>query len=963
MTAQGLATAREAGRACVRLYQPLFNGSTPLLVSPPAAVVLALLDPPAPSASGADLNADPTILIRINEATPKLGDGLSALEAAPAYRAAPDGSYILLHRPGAPRLLRTHLMSNARVWADAEEGAQHDASAGCHWFGRGGGGGGGGGGAAADHSVPNTAGHSVPLLLPSDGTLTPIGKLDYHLPQVAADSAGASSASSTVVTLQEVPASRCGRECTLERCAQDPLPCWTGRKPHPVCLCHELRTVAKGSVNLLGTLEASPSDAQHGAFGEASHWGALQSVLRLRVLEPLELKPAAARVPWACEAASSARTPALALPKLTGGSGAAAWAVNPDDAATLASAPLGATPLLMVRPELITLTVAEPEARYLSSDASYISTSATVDVVRVAWLNIQWPSDDVVLGAQFNVTVELLGVNGQPLALTTCGALRLSYELLHRAADSDSSSAAASEQLAPATAGSAGTAVGSAGTAVGSAGTAVGSAGTAAAGEEATDGSAGTAAAGAAATAMGDLQCLPQCPNGAIVGACAPTTATLRLRAVAVGRVALRVSVASGCAADAADPSLVASTERVLNVFAPPPIHHVQLCANDNDAPFSYVPLLPLPPTVRAAALGYKPVFEPAAGQTDNLVVGEIVNLVSWGLHLQVRCREPHVQMSKLLLHYSVGLPPLEVGLDVTCGGVLHIEGSGVQRPKRGLEGGEGGEESGDGGAVSFVSFVDPERGSLAIQVGETAAHQIVGAWKGAHVSASPTAEDADAQIEIEIADAAADAAAAGVAPLQPNRTLSLRGVRPGLVRLALRVEPLSEARRLVDISSVSSADGVASGPARRGERPRSPLATCASTATVRVHVGSLALECPSTSVLVGASVVCVALHAASGVAQPPDAAILATATFEWSLVDGAHDGAASSAVLRVEPMAASAFAVRLIALGEGTVTLRVLLHASAHPGARSPQVRSRCVCSCGGRPAATTQRTRRPVA
>ena len=617
MTAQGLVTALESGNASVRLYQPLFNGSIPLLVSPPAAVVLALLE-----ASSSKLGADPNILIRIRDASSKLGEGLSALETAPAHRVAPDGSYLLLHRPGAPRLLlRTHLMSRARVGADAQGGAQHDAPAGGHLLGGGGGGG--------------TVNHSVPLLLPSDGTKTPIGKLKHHLPQlnardVAADSAGASSASSAssaVVELREVEAYRCGSECTLERCAQDGT-CRGGRAPHPVCLCHELRTLAPGSVDLRGKIEASPSDAQHDALGEASQWGALESVLRLRVLEPLELKPAAARVPWACEASSSARTPALALPQLSGGSGVAAWAVSPSDAATLATAPLGATPLLVVRPALLTLTAAEPEARYASSssNASYISTSATVDVVRVAWLEIHVPSEDVVLDADFNVTVALLGVNGQPLALDTCGALRLSYELLHRAADSPSAaasaasasaSASASEQLVPVTA--------------------VGSAGTAAAGE-------------VAVAAMGDLQCLPQCPNGTVVGAVVGASCvTLRLRAVGVGRVALRVRVASGCAADAADPSLVASAERVLNVFAPPPVHQVQLCASDDDAPFSYVPLLPLPPTVRAAALAHNPVFESAAGQADNLVVGEIVNLVSWGLHFEVRCRRPHAQMAKLL--------------------------------------------------------------------------------------------------------------------------------------------------------------------------------------------------------------------------------------------------------------------------------------------------------------------------
>ena len=134
--------------------------------------------------------------------------------------------------------------------------------------------------------------------------------------------------------------------------------------------------------------------------------------------------------------------------------------------------------------------------------------------------------------------------------------------------------------------------------------------------------------------------------------------------------------------------------------------------------------------------------------------------------------------MAKLLLNYSVGLPPLEVGLHVTCGDVLRV---------------------------------DAEGGSLAIQVGETAAHPLVGAWRGAHVSATPTAEDADAQIAIEIAEAAADAAADGLAPLQPNRTLSLRGVRSGLVRLALRVEPPGDARRLDDVSSVSSVSSAVS--------------------------------------------------------------------------------------------------------------------------------------------------------
>jgi hypothetical protein len=201
VTAQGLVTALESGNASVRLYQPLFNGSIPLLVSPPAAVVLALLE-----ASSSKLGADPNILIRIRDASSKLGEGLSALEAAPAHRVAPDGSYLLLHRPGAPRLLlRTHLMSRARVGSDAQGGAQHDAPAGGHLLGGGGGGG--------------TANHSVPLLLPSDGTKTPIGKLKHHLPQliardVAADSAGASSRAGAVARRTR---SACATSCARWR--------------------------------------------------------------------------------------------------------------------------------------------------------------------------------------------------------------------------------------------------------------------------------------------------------------------------------------------------------------------------------------------------------------------------------------------------------------------------------------------------------------------------------------------------------------------------------------------------------------------------------------------------------------------------------------------------------------------------------------------------------------------------
>ena len=49
----GLTTGLEAGDVSVRLYQPLFNGSAALLVSPPAELVLSLLEP-AGDASSAD---------------------------------------------------------------------------------------------------------------------------------------------------------------------------------------------------------------------------------------------------------------------------------------------------------------------------------------------------------------------------------------------------------------------------------------------------------------------------------------------------------------------------------------------------------------------------------------------------------------------------------------------------------------------------------------------------------------------------------------------------------------------------------------------------------------------------------------------------------------------------------------------------------------------------------------------
>ena len=296
-----------------------------------------------------------------------------------------------------------------------------------------------------------------------------------------------------------------------------------------------------------------------------------------------------------------------------------------------------------------------------------------------------------------------------------------------------------------------------------------------------------------------------------------PHSALLRLQAVSAGMANVRVTLTTGCDADAADGAAEGDAEGAaggtveahltLRAFEAPPTQPVHLCsahATAGEAPQSVaVRLHALPSPVQMALL--RGAYTVVTGEADALVIDQISGSSDEPLSLPMSCRSPHTQTVELRVNYSEAMPPVAIPLEVTCGVAL--------------------------------SRLDGQTRPLALDVGESVQVMLRGAWAGAEVRLRMGGE------------ARTGAARVGsIERLMGDKSLVDGAWQFGVVGLW----PGSA------LLSVDVFDGEAAG----GE---SLLESCALQPglTVLVGIGSFVIACPSATILEQASMVCYALHAA----------------------------------------------------------------------------------------------------
>lgn len=307
-----------------------------------------------------------------------------------------------------------------------------------------------------------------------------------------------------------------------------------------------------------------------------------------------------------------------------------------------------------------------------------------------------------------------------------------------------------------------------------------------------------------------------------------------------------------------------------MSAFEPPPAtpQEVRMCAGGAAEP---IVLRGFAPAARAAALrGGLTVAVLADASALAIAPAEALVealMEADELGVPMSCTHAHEQTVALALTYAPAMPPLRVPLHIVCGAPLSMPADG--------------ERASEGAVVS-------------VGVGEATAAVVTGAWRGADVRATLLADSAYLAAAID-----GDVVAAADATV-PSWMVPARGVAPGSATLAI----------------------TAHGPSG------SPAPGCTRHVPLHVRVGAYVIECPSSTILAGESMLCYALAATGdGTALAPAPAVLAGMRFEWSVRRHAEGGRGDHGgmPLRVAPVGQPAFAVELIAEAAGSVQVDVV--------------------------------------
>ena len=346
--------------------------------------------------------------------------------------------------------------------------------------------------------------------------------------------------------------------------------------------------------------------------------------------------------------------------------------------------------------------------------------------------------------------------------------------------------------------------------------------------------------------------------------------ATVELMATGVGSATLGFSFASGCEQFGEE----VTTSLELITFKPPPKQEVRLCAPavEGEPPSAgAIPLKGLAPTARNAALTGGLTVSKLSG--DGLLVIELSAEVGPAIEsiageaedeiaVQMHCLRAHEQSVTLDLVYAAAMPPLTLRLHVVCGTPPAAASKGAAAVK--------------------------------VDVGERRAVPLTLPWKGARLLGSLRASESTyAALEGVSYMGALEAGADG-----GSWTAIVTGVAPGSSVLTLEAE------------------GAHTGSVAPG---------CQRSVPVHIGIGGFTIACPSTSLLMHASMVCYALAStADGAPLAPSPELLAGMAYRWSVGGGGDGGAVHVAPFAME----GAFAATITATAVGVAEVGLVATA-----------------------------------